>query len=80
MSQSEFSEEAIEAATRYLVYHDPENASRENALKLLGDALAGHHSAAEDDPEGMSELRKLLEKSRDNRLNTENPEIDSDDD
>lgn len=64
MNQAEFSEEAIEAATRYLIYHDPENASREDAIKLLGDLLAGYHSSAEDDPDGMQELLKLVRKDK----------------
>lgn len=57
----EISDEDIEVAMRYLKYHDPENASRDDAIAMLQELQAGFHGMAHSDPERLAELKKKLD-------------------
>ncbi|HUY85087.1 MAG TPA: hypothetical protein VMU97_01070 [Candidatus Dormibacteraeota bacterium] len=65
MSESyEKSEEDIEVALRYLKFHDPENATREQAIALLEDLQSGFHSMAHHDPQQLLELQKKIDANK----------------
>lgn len=57
-------EEEIAKALNYLKYHDPENATREQAEALLRDLQAGYHGMAQHNPELLLKLQKDLKKDK----------------
>lgn len=63
MDDREITEDKIEVTLRYLRYHDPENATRENAIALLTDLRDGYHSKAHTNPVELLELQKQLDES-----------------
>lgn len=58
-----FPEADITGALNYLKYHDPEHATREDAIKLLSDLKQGYHKMAHNDPEELLRLKKQIDKS-----------------
>lgn len=57
----EINEHDIEVALRYLQFNNPENATREEAIKLLQDLQQGFHGMAHTDPEKLLELKRELD-------------------
>lgn len=60
----EISEQDIESVIRYLKAHEPEKATRENAITLLEDLRAGVHSMAHNNPELLEQLQKELDENK----------------
>lgn len=64
MDEREITEQDIEVALRYLKYHDPENATREEATSLLEDLQQGYHQMSHDNPELLEKLKKELDENK----------------
>lgn len=59
----EITEQDVDKALNYLKYHDPENATRENAEALLQDLQQGYHNMAHSNPELLEGLKRELDNS-----------------
>ncbi len=60
----EISEQDIESVMHYLKTHEPEKATRENAIAMLEDLRAGVHSMAHNNPELLEQLQQELSENK----------------
>lgn len=61
--QYEISDEDIEAAMRFLKYHDPRHATCEDAKVLLEDLRTGFHGLSHSNPELLLKFQQELKKN-----------------
>lgn len=58
----EISSEDVDVMLRYLQYHEPEHATREEALKRLQETQAEAQKLGREDPAKLLELQKKIDR------------------
>jgi hypothetical protein len=60
----QISDEDIEVAMRYLKYHKPEHATRQDAIDMLSDTQSDFHQLAHQNPELLLKLQEEIDRNK----------------